>query len=276
MAGVSGVTGGTPAGSGSLAGSGPGTSPGGGAGQGDPGATARGRSGAGSRTGAQASGGPGVGQAAPVQPGPSGRTAGPLRTAGARGTVGTKSTTGPKGATGREGAQDPDDQDRLDGPGGPGGPGGQRRLSAPAPATATGPNAIAGALPPQGEGTPAVPGTGDTDGHRADGPSSHTDHRALDYFRGNWGPDDKALRRMTDIRTVGGYLRIYTNLPESAHNSPTAITLCERGLDYLRAAGVRRPVVFVHARFGGNGNPVLANILGPSDRGCTVTHPAPG
>ncbi|MCK2217474.1 hypothetical protein MF672_027330 [Actinomadura sp. ATCC 31491] len=150
------------------------------------------------------------------------------------------------------------------------------------PARDADPGTLAGSSPPQDDGTLTVPGTDGTggadsaDGYRADGPSSHTDHRALDYFQANWGPDDKALRRVRDIRTVGGYLRIYTDLPESAHNSRTAITLCERGLDYLRAAGVPRPVVFVQARFGENGNPVLANILGPGDRSCTVTHPAPG
>jgi hypothetical protein len=83
------------------------------------------------------------------------------------------------------------------------------------------------------------------------------------------------MKRMKDIRTVGGYLRIYTDLPSTAHNSRHAITLCKRGLAYLRAAGATRPVVFVQARFGENGNPVLANILGPSDRSCSVTRPAP-
>ncbi|QYC43569.1 hypothetical protein Nocox_29925 [Nonomuraea coxensis DSM 45129] len=127
----------------------------------------------------------------------------------------------------------------------------------------------------------AVPAPDTTAGYRAgeyrsDGPSSHTDHRAMDYFRAHWSPADRAQSRVTDIRSVGGYLRIYTNLPESAHNSRTAVVLCERGMDYLRAAGAARRVVFVHARFGGNGNPVLANILGPSDRSCTLTHPAPG
>lgn len=103
----------------------------------------------------------------------------------------------------------------------------------------------------------------------------HTDRQAADYFHASWGPGDKALRRMKDIRTVGGYLRIYTDLPDSAHDSSTAITLCERGLAYLRTRGVPEPVVFVHARTGGNGNPVLANILGDSDRTCRVTRPAP-
>ncbi|MEU6791790.1 hypothetical protein ABZ907_08845 [Nonomuraea wenchangensis] len=166
----------------------------------------------------------------------------------------------------------------------------------PVPGTvATGQAAIPGATPPQDEGLLAIPGTDtaddhsaddygadgsrtddySTDGYRADGPSSHTDHRAMDYFRAHWSPADRAQSRVTDIRSVGGYLRIYTNLPESARNSRTAVVLCERGMDYLRAAGATRRVVFVHARLGGNGNPVLANILGPSDRSCTLTHPAP-
>ncbi|WP_220448433.1 hypothetical protein, partial [Nonomuraea diastatica] len=120
------------------------------------------------------------------------------------------------------------------------------------------------------------PDPGDVAGYRADGPSRHTDREAAEFFRTRWGADDKALKRLKDIRTVGGYLRIYTDLPESAGNSATALTLCKRGLDYLRARGVARPVVFVQAEFGENGNPVLANILGPSDSSCRVTHPAPG
>ncbi|MET7327858.1 hypothetical protein [Nonomuraea sp. NPDC005650] len=120
------------------------------------------------------------------------------------------------------------------------------------------------------------PDPGEAEGFKANGPSRHTDQQAAEFFRTHWGPDDKALKRLKDIRTVGGYLRIYTDLPESAGNSSQAITLCERGLAYLRARGVVNPVVFVQAEFGENGNPVLANILGPSDTSCRVTHPEPG
>ncbi|MFI7132500.1 hypothetical protein ACIBQ1_42960 [Nonomuraea sp. NPDC050153] len=120
------------------------------------------------------------------------------------------------------------------------------------------------------------PDPGEAEGYKANGPSRHTDQQAAEFFRVRWGPDDKALKRLKDIRTVGGYLRIYTDLPESAGNSSQAITLCERGLAYLRARGVVNPVVFVQAEFGENGNPVLANILGPSDTSCRVTHPEPG
>ncbi|MFG6191196.1 hypothetical protein [Nonomuraea sp. JJY05] len=119
------------------------------------------------------------------------------------------------------------------------------------------------------------PDPGEAEGYRANGPSRHTDQQAAEYFRTHWGPDDKALKRLKDVRTVGGYLRIYTDLPETAGNSSQAITLCERGLAYLRARGVANPVVFVQAEFGENGNPVLANILGPSDSSCRVTHPEP-
>jgi hypothetical protein len=136
-------------------------------------------------------------------------------------------------------------------------------------------NAVEGSVPPEDDVVLMVPGMDDTDGYRANGPSSHTDRQAAEYFRTNWGPGDKALKRLKDVRTIGGYLRIYTDLPETAHNSSQAITLCKRGLEYLRAAGVARPVVFVQAKFGENGNPVLANILGPSDKSCSVTHPAP-
>ncbi|MEU5862580.1 hypothetical protein ABZ815_15480 [Nonomuraea sp. NPDC047529] len=116
---------------------------------------------------------------------------------------------------------------------------------------------------------------GDSAGFKADGPSRHTDREAVEYFRARWGPGDKAMKHLKDIRTIGGYLRIYTNLPDSADNSRTAITLCKRGLEFLRANGVKRPIVFVQAEFGENGNPVLANILGPSDRSCRVTYPRP-
>ncbi|MFI7633464.1 hypothetical protein [Nonomuraea sp. NPDC049400] len=120
------------------------------------------------------------------------------------------------------------------------------------------------------------PDPADAEGYKADGPSRHTDQQAAEYFRTHWGPDDAALKRLKDVRSIGGYLRIYTDLPESADNSSQAITLCKRGLEYLRSLGVANPVVFVQAEFGENGNPVLANILGASDTSCRVTHPEPG
>ncbi|WP_327090994.1 hypothetical protein OIE66_10320 [Nonomuraea sp. NBC_01738] len=126
----------------------------------------------------------------------------------------------------------------------------------------------------QKDGTPMA--AEQPDDSKADGPSQHTDQQAAAYFRRTWSPDDKALKRIKDIRTVGGYLRIYTDMPESAGDSSQAITLCERGLDYLRDRGVQNPIVFVQAQYGENGNPVLANILGPGDRSCRVTHPDPG
>ncbi|MEV6151521.1 hypothetical protein AB0L53_14360 [Nonomuraea sp. NPDC052129] len=111
--------------------------------------------------------------------------------------------------------------------------------------------------------------------YKADGPSMHTDQKAAEYFRTHWPADDKASKRLKDIRTIGGYLRLYTDLPESAGNSSQAITLCERGLQYLRESGETNPIIFVQAKFGENGNPVLANILGPTDKTCRVTHPEP-
>jgi hypothetical protein len=108
---------------------------------------------------------------------------------------------------------------------------------------------------------------------RASGPSKYTDTKALTYFRNAW--QDATTKRISDIRTAGRYLRIYTNLPESADNSKTALALCERGLKYLAEIGEDNPVVFVQAKFGENGNPVLANILGPDDKDCRVTHPDP-
>lgn len=152
-----------------------------------------------------------------------------------------------------------------------------------APKAAATPGGTGGAEPGMVAGTTAAedvlaggPDPRDGEDFKADGPSRHTDQQAVRYFRAHWGPDDKALKRLRDVRTVGGYLRIYTDLPESADNSLTAITLCERGLDYLHSRGIAEPVVFVQAEFGGNGNPVLANILGSFDRSCKVTHPAPG
>ena len=151
---------------------------------------------------------------------------------------------------------------------------GARKPEPPKPAPSTNSGLVPGTTGPDD-----LPAGGPVRSHgkdyKADGPSRHTDHQAAEYFRTNWGPDDKAVKRLKDIRTVGGYLRIYTDLPESADNSRTAITLCERGLAYLRERGVENPVVFVHSEFGQNGNPVLANIIGPSDRSCRVTYPDP-
>ncbi|MEV0199220.1 hypothetical protein [Nonomuraea sp. NPDC050691] len=123
------------------------------------------------------------------------------------------------------------------------------------------------------ERTPAAGAASATPGPGGTGTAGQT---AAEYFRARWGSGDSAARHLTDIRTIGGYLRIYTNLPESAANSAAALTLCRRGLEYLRRAGAAHPVVFVQARFGENGNPVLANILGPGDTSCRVTHPDPG
>ncbi|GAA5771758.1 hypothetical protein [Streptosporangium roseum] len=107
---------------------------------------------------------------------------------------------------------------------------------------------------------------------KAAGLSKHSDKKAFAYFEGH-----KATKRVKDIRIVGGYLRIYTDLPESAGNSKQALKLCETGVNYLVGElGVSSPVVFVQAKFGENGNPVLANILGPDDSDCRVTHPEPG
>ncbi|GAA3259972.1 hypothetical protein [Nonomuraea helvata] len=136
------------------------------------------------------------------------------------------------------------------------------------------PGQVQGSVSPQ-DLSAGGPDSADVDDYKADGPSRHTDQQAAEYFRTHWGPDDAALKRLKDIRTIGGYLRIYTDLPETAGNSSHALTLCKRGLEYLRSLGVARPVVFVQAEFGENGNPVLANILGPSDTSCRVTHPEP-
>lgn len=108
---------------------------------------------------------------------------------------------------------------------------------------------------------------------KASGPSKFTDVKAKAYFQSRW--KDSTAKRIRDIRTTGRYLRIYTNLTENANNSKAAITLCERGLEYLAEQGERNPVVFVQGRYGPNGNPVLANVLGPGDRDCRVTHPKP-
>ncbi|WP_203973855.1 hypothetical protein [Planotetraspora silvatica] len=103
--------------------------------------------------------------------------------------------------------------------------------------------------------------------------SDYTDDKAVAYFRSRWRDRTSALVR--DIRTTGGYLRIYTDLPEADDDSDAAITLCERGLEYLAAEGDASRVVFVQADLGENGNPVLANVLGPDDPDCRVTSPEP-
>ena len=103
------------------------------------------------------------------------------------------------------------------------------------------------------------------------------DGEVLEYFRRRWGKGDAAMKKVTDIRILGGYLRVYTKLPDTAVNSKHAVTLCKRARDYLsKERGVRHPVVFVHAKTGLNGNPVLANDLGKSDRDCRLTTPRPG
>ncbi|MDF5757905.1 hypothetical protein [Spongiactinospora sp. TRM90649] len=108
---------------------------------------------------------------------------------------------------------------------------------------------------------------------QASGPSKHTDAQAADYLKRD---DDTPAKRVKDVRSVGGYLRIYTDLPDTADNSRDAIELCQRGLRYLiEERGVADPVVFVQAEFGENGNPVLANIIGPDDANCRVSHPEP-
>ncbi|TKK86970.1 hypothetical protein FDA94_19470 [Herbidospora galbida] len=103
--------------------------------------------------------------------------------------------------------------------------------------------------------------------------SKYSDKDALAYFDQRW--DDETHRHITDIRTTGTYLRIYTDLPDSKDNSPVSLRLCERGMEYLAELGVKKRVVFVQARTGGNGNPVLANVLGPKDDDCRVTYPKP-
>ncbi|MFF0308309.1 hypothetical protein ACFYSC_12810 [Streptosporangium sp. NPDC004379] len=143
----------------------------------------------------------------------------------------------------------------------------QKHLLA-APQQGAGDGRAVGVLP----GGKAGSGHGSGDAAKADGPSKHSDPRAFAYFAAH-----KATKRVKDIRVVGGYLRIYTDLPDSADNSKQAIKLCETGLDYLVGElGSVNPVVFVQARFGENGNPVLANILGPGDSDCRVTYPKPG
>ena len=133
---------------------------------------------------------------------------------------------------------------------------------------------------PSGAGGGA-PGRTEPDGSATPTPrpgySKYTDVAALEYFLDRWGAKDAAMKKVTDIRTVGGYLRIYTSMKETAVNSKHAVRLCERGRDYLaKERGVRHPVVFVHARTGINGNPVLANDLGQSDKDCRLTTPRPG
>jgi hypothetical protein len=65
----------------------------------------------------------------------------------------------------------------------------------------------------------------------------------------------------------GPMLRVYTDLPESAANSRTAVALCRAAAAYLESHG-RSPGVFVHAGRH-DGYPVLANKLNTRD-GCRL------
>nr|BFE81467.1 hypothetical protein GCM10020093_040680 [Planobispora longispora] len=184
----------------------------------------------------------------------------------------------------------PGDERHGGGPGGAGRPGGHGRAAAvgepakqkapAAPSGGTAPTGGAGGPDASADSGKRESGSGKDDKKkrgqadreaRAEGPSRHTDAEAVSFFRRS-----EAAGRVKDIRTVGGYLRIYTDLPESADNSRQALELCETGREYLEERGVADPVVFVQAEFGENGNPVLANVLGPGDSSCRVTHPEPG
>ncbi|GII83493.1 hypothetical protein Ssi03_14830 [Sphaerisporangium siamense] len=162
---------------------------------------------------------------------------------------------------------------------------GDLAAAAPVPsAPAVSPGADAPAVPGEagGEVTAASAGTAKKAAKKrrdaedkASGPSKHTDAKAVSYFKERWA-GDKAVKRITDIRSGGKYLRIYTNLPETAHNSKAALDLCKRGMEYLlQEVGDQSPVVFVQARYGQNGNPVLANIAGSRDTSCRLSAPRP-
>lgn len=134
----------------------------------------------------------------------------------------------------------------------------------------------AGLLAPDGEAAASDDPGATEPGKAVEGHSKHTDGQALGYFLWRWGAKDAAVKRMTDIRTLGGYLRIYTTLPDTAVNSRHAIKLCERGREYLKKErGIADPIVFVHAKKGLNGHPVLANDLGSRDKDCRLTTPRP-
>lgn len=175
------------------------------------------------------------------------------------------SSTAPRGehpSGGRSGTWWPDDGPEEDEPG----------VLRPADGTDTATDALrlpdvlapAGDAPGRTEpGDPASGGAG-----RDDDPMA--------YFQARWDRDDAAMKKVTDIRLLGGYLRVYTKLPDTAVNHRHAVKLCKRGRDYLATEhGVRHPVVFVHARRGLNGNPVLANDLGAADKDCRLTTPRP-
>ncbi|MEV0145651.1 MULTISPECIES: hypothetical protein [unclassified Nonomuraea] len=151
-----------------------------------------------------------------------------------------------------------------------------RSTTDPTPRSVPRPSGGSGAPVGRSGDSGAGAGTGARGATGAAGTSQGAELTAVEYFRARWGSGDSAMRHVRDVRTIGGYLRIYTDLPESAANSADALTLCRRGLEYLRRDGAAHPVVFVQARFGENGNPVLANILGPADTSCRVTHPDPG
>jgi hypothetical protein len=98
-------------------------------------------------------------------------------------------------------------------------------------------------------------------GHPSGAPPAVGRHEAaLAFIRGHDVPGAAHVRRLV---WSGPMLRVYTDLPESAANSRTAVALCRAAAAYLRSDG-RSPGVFVHARRH-DGYPVLANMLNARD-----------
>lgn len=87
---------------------------------------------------------------------------------------------------------------------------------------------------------------------------------ALDYIRARDARDAVHVRRLV---WSGPMLRLYTDLPKSAADSPGAIALCHAAAAYLVGQG-QNPEVFVHAR-ALDGYPVLANKMDARD-GCRL------
>jgi hypothetical protein len=91
-------------------------------------------------------------------------------------------------------------------------------------------------------------------------PDDARDAAAVAYYRST---APAVAAHVREVMWTSPILRVYTDLPGTEANSPTALALCRTGAAYLERQG-RAPVVFVHARER-DGYPVLANKMDSKD-----------
>jgi hypothetical protein len=76
-------------------------------------------------------------------------------------------------------------------------------------------------------------------------------------------PGSADLKHLRDVKWSGDFLRVYTDLKEYDTDSPAALKFCQWSVEYLEQNFKdQEPVVFVHAKKGGNGHVVLVNNAG--------------